>query len=282
MAQRVYERVCNAEEADLTIVMIHGAGYTAQTWHWLSQELSNFKEVHRLVTFDLRGHGQSDAPVDNDYSLDSMVEDTLLILEPYDKILLIGHSLGGSIATRLATCKSVMGLVVIDIVEGVALASLERMPALLDRRPPSFPSEQAIVEWAVAEGIARNTDIARISTLSQYRLQENVWIPRIDLRLTAPYWREWFTGLSQAFANLNCPRILCLAQRDYLDPTLMMAQMRGAFQLEVILDTGHAIQEEQPHQLALLIHEFIQRQATIERINRDYYSRINADQSADR
>ena len=44
------------------------------------------------------------------------------------------------------------GLVVIDVVEGTALASLPHMSAILARRPPSFPSLRAALEWAQHRG----------------------------------------------------------------------------------------------------------------------------------
>ncbi len=47
---------------------------------------------------------------------------------------------------------SLEGLVVIDVVEGTALASLPHMSAILSNRPPSFPSLQVAFEWARHSG----------------------------------------------------------------------------------------------------------------------------------
>ena len=44
------------------------------------------------------------------------------------------------------------GLVVIDVVEGTAVASLPHMTAILSNRPPSFPSLQVALEWAKHTG----------------------------------------------------------------------------------------------------------------------------------
>ena len=41
---------------------------------------------------------------------------------------------------------------VIDVVEGTALASLPHMSAILARRPPSFPSLRVALEWAQHQG----------------------------------------------------------------------------------------------------------------------------------
>lgn len=47
------------------------------------------------------------------------------------------------------------GLVVIDVVEGTAIASLAHMSAILSNRPPSFPSLQVALEWARHTGMSR-------------------------------------------------------------------------------------------------------------------------------
>lgn len=44
------------------------------------------------------------------------------------------------------------GLVVIDVVEGTAIASLPHMSGVLARRPPSFPSLRVALEWAQHSG----------------------------------------------------------------------------------------------------------------------------------
>ena len=48
------------------------------------------------------------------------------------------------------------GLVVIDVVEGTAVASLPHMSAILSNRPPSFPSLQVALEWAKHTGKPRS------------------------------------------------------------------------------------------------------------------------------
>ena len=51
---------------------------------------------------------------------------------------------------------SLEGLVVIDVVEGTAIASLSHMSAILSNRPSSFPSLQVALEWAKHTGEPRS------------------------------------------------------------------------------------------------------------------------------
>lgn len=70
---------------------------------------------------------------------------------------------------------------------------------------------------------------------------EYTW--RTPLRTTAPYWEGWFTGLSSKFLTVRAARLLVLAGTDRLDKELMIGQMQGKFQMEVVPDVGHMLHE---------------------------------------
>lgn len=44
-----------------------------------------------------------------------------------------------------------------------------------------------------------------------YSLAKQPFTWRIDLRMTAPYWKEWFEGLSKIFLSTPVPKLLILA-----------------------------------------------------------------------
>lgn len=48
--------------------------------------------------------------------------------------------------------KGLEGVVVIDVVEGTALAALPKMQTILNNRPASFPSLRAALSWAQSSG----------------------------------------------------------------------------------------------------------------------------------
>lgn len=65
-------------------------------------------------------------------------------------VILIGHSLGGSIAVHAAhnpNLSSLNGIVVIDVVEGTALGALSSMQSILRGRPQSFNSIEDAIKW---------------------------------------------------------------------------------------------------------------------------------------
>uniref|UniRef100_A0A9E8A171 Alpha/beta hydrolase n=1 Tax=Bosea sp. NBC_00436 TaxID=2969620 RepID=A0A9E8A171_9HYPH len=94
------------------IVFVHGANRNSADWFAMASNLSSY----RIVTFDLRGHGQSAVPTDNDYSLAAHSADIEMIVRTLGlpKPFLLGHSLGGLIAMRYAQHHQVSGIINLD------------------------------------------------------------------------------------------------------------------------------------------------------------------------
>ena len=94
----------------------------------------------------------------DDLSEENLIKDTISVLNyinekyPLDNIIVIGHSMGGSVATK--TCEEIFknqdkykdlydkiqGLMVIDVVEGTAMEALPFMENIVNNRPETFPS----------------------------------------------------------------------------------------------------------------------------------------------
>ncbi|MFL5799769.1 MAG: alpha/beta fold hydrolase [Actinomycetota bacterium] len=79
-----------------TIVFTHGWCVTEAIWHYQKRDLA--RGAHRLVTWDLPGHGHS-TPVARDHLIIDLAVDALArvidsIPEP-EPLVLVGHSLGG-------------------------------------------------------------------------------------------------------------------------------------------------------------------------------------------
>lgn len=66
-------------------------------------------------------------------------------------LVLVGHSLGGAIVTEVAKRgkwgPKVLGLAVLDVVEGSAMDALKDMNAYLASRPKRFESLEKGIEW---------------------------------------------------------------------------------------------------------------------------------------
>nr|CAE01494.1 P0041A24.6 [Oryza sativa Japonica Group] len=203
---------------------------------------SRMKEKARVVSMDLRGHGKSTTSDDSDLSIETLSSDVIAVLRTLygdspPAIILVGHSMGGSVAIHVAAKKVIRnlhGLVVIDVVE---------------------------IEWSVKGGPLRNIDSARVSIPSTLKYDESreCYTYRTPLEETEKYWKGWYEGLSEKFLSCPVQKVLLLAGTDRLDRALTIGQMQGKFQMVVVRHTGHAIQEDVPEEFASHILNFIAR-----------------------
>lgn len=248
------------------VFCLHGGGYSGLSF---ALSAGKIKEKARVVAMDLRGHGKSTTDNDLDLSIETLCSDVFAVLktmygESPPAIVLIGHSMGGSVAVHVAakkTLPSLAGLVVVDVVEGTALASLIHMQKILSSRMQHFATIDKAIEWSVKGGSLRNIDSARVSipaTLT-YDDSKKCYVYRAQLEKTERYWRGWYEGLSDKFLSSPVPKLLLLAGTDRLDRTLTIGQMQGKFQMVVVRHTGHAIQEDVPDEFATLVLNFISR-----------------------
>ncbi|KAI5645848.1 alpha/beta hydrolase family domain-containing protein [Phthorimaea operculella] len=82
---------------------------------------------------------------------------------------------------------------------------------------------------------------------------------RIDLSKTEHHWSGWFKGLSSEFLSVRAPKLLLLASIDGLDKELMVGQMQGKFQMQVLTRCGHAVHEDTPADVARAVGGFLLR-----------------------
>lgn len=242
-------------------------------------QLTSLNSGYGYLSFDARLHGDSVVsstatdPIDfglqtlcRDFTetLDSLISQRFSGRSQPD-LVLVGHSMGGAVvahsAKSLKSLKRVIGLVVIDVVEGSAIDALRTMQTYLSTRPKSFPTIDAAVAWHIETGTIRNVNGAGLSVppLLCQRVIDSSWIWKTNLLATQPYWPSWFSGLSQTFLSASSSKLLILAGTDRLDKPLMIAHMQGTYQLAVIPDAGHFVHEDDPARVATLLHEFVAR-----------------------
>lgn len=159
-----------------TLVMLHGGGYSALTWSEFSQHLQYYCKF-RLMALDLRSHGDTQTLEPNRMDIDTLVKDVYAIIHETHKlcgfretppVVLVGHSMGGAITIKCATkcveyLPSLIGIVVIDVVEGTAKEALPLMMSVIQTRPNSFPTLENAIEWSFKSGMAKNCNAARVS-----------------------------------------------------------------------------------------------------------------------
>lgn len=81
-------------------MFIHGFPFSSEMWDGQAQILQGNKNM-RIITYDLRGHGQSDVG-DGQYTIELFVDDLIALLDhlKITRTILCGFSMGGYIALR--------------------------------------------------------------------------------------------------------------------------------------------------------------------------------------
>lgn len=96
------------------IILIHGVGAALDWWDAIAPDLA---QDHKVIRLDLIGHGGTEAPASG-YSIERQAALVKAVLDNLGvgRVVVVGHSMGGEVATAFATLypSQVECLVVID------------------------------------------------------------------------------------------------------------------------------------------------------------------------
>ena len=129
------------------VVLLPGTGAIAQDWDVVAARVSEDRPV---VAVDLRGHGGSDWP--GRYSIQLFADDVVAALDqlggaPFD---LVGHSLGGLVACKVAAARP-------DLVRRLVLEDVG-VPYPREPDMPARPRGQLPFDWAMVEQVRPEID----------------------------------------------------------------------------------------------------------------------------
>lgn len=144
-------------DGDPTLLFAHGFGQTRGAWSGAAAALAD--AGCRCVTFDARGHGESDRMVDgahphHGYHMDQFADDLLrlAVAQPRPPIL-VGASMGGLLGIVLAgevRPAPFSALVLVDITPRWETAGVERILAFMQAHPDGFASYAQAAEQIAA------------------------------------------------------------------------------------------------------------------------------------
>lgn len=125
-----------------TLLFAHGFGQTRGAWNAAAHTLA--ARGCRCVTFDSRGHGESDRAPDGEYHMQHFADDLLALAHAQpEPPILVGASMGGLLG--LVTAGEVRptpfrALVLVDITPRWETAGVERILAFMQAHPDGFAS----------------------------------------------------------------------------------------------------------------------------------------------
>jgi pimeloyl-ACP methyl ester carboxylesterase len=247
------------------LLLVHGIGGAKEDF---ADHLDAFARDHRVVAFDHRGHGESDAPDDPAaYSLDRLAADTLAVADAtgLHDLRLLGHSMGGMVTRRIALARpeKLSALVFMDTSAGP---------------PPGLDHEIVAlgVEVARTEGLAVLKRLSDELDLLGSASYQRVLAERPGFREYAEYkWSAqspvmWATMVHDIvhqadqlaeLASISVPVLGIVGDEDttFLGPMRDIVATVPDAELVVVPEAGHSPQFENPPAWQQALDAFLAR-----------------------
>jgi pyruvate dehydrogenase E2 component (dihydrolipoamide acetyltransferase) len=240
------------------VVFVHGLGGSLTTW---SLNLSAFAEQFRICALDLIGAGNSAKP-DTDYSiaaLASFLAQFLATLGPeWQKVNIIGHSLGGAIALAFAGShpQQVERLVLVDS----AGLGPEINHIVLDLMCAEPTQEHLRSELSLFFARPDQAQQTLVDQLYQQRTQPGAHEALVATANAAFADGKQQNDLRYTLAKLNMPVLVVWGDTDAVIPVAHAQEASRAPQgrMEILAGSGHCPHIERANELNRLVISFLQ------------------------
>ncbi len=217
----------------------------------MREQAAHFAANHRVVSVDLRGHGESDAP-EQEYTIEGFVDDLAWMIGELglEHPIVVGHSMGGTVVVQLAASRG-------DLLGGIVL---------LDPGPIEPAPELVEVFTGAFAGMQSDLHATRTALLDSFFLPGHDASVREAVQEQAKQAPDHVA--LNSFGNLLQWDGKTAAQQVTV-PTLHLAAEPGMNQASTISgaiehsvnrkidDAGHMCQLEVPDQVNAMIEEFI-------------------------
>ena len=229
--------------AERVAVAIHGITLNHLVWAKVGRNLAGGDPPVALVAPDLRGRVLS-AGLPGPFGVRPHVADVVAVLDAFaiDRAVVVGHSLGASIAAVLAATapERVAGLVLVDggvpptPSPGPTLTLEERLGSVIARLRSTYPNRAAyLAEWAAHPAFKGGLDDdTRAAVTADLAGSGFAWRSTINDAAVEADARDVMSDgeIQQALLRSECPAIVLRAARSPLDlpePSITPAAVDG-------------------------------------------------------
>jgi len=234
------------------LVMLHGLGSSASSWYPRAANHPKLRD-HRCLLVDFLGYGYSDRPHSYDYSMESQAENVASLLDHLglSHCVVIGHSMGGSIAILLADSRP-------DLVSQLIVAegNLDAGPGFVSGRIVSVP-EQVFVTSKYYEFYQQMHDAGFHEYAGTVRASDPACLYRSAVSLIAN--RE--LSYRERFYGMRMPRTFIFGEQTLPDPDEQLLREKDIDVL-IVPGAGHDMMGGNPDGFACAIADALKSAAT--------------------
>jgi pimeloyl-ACP methyl ester carboxylesterase len=264
-------------ESKPPLLLIHGGRDHARSWDWVARSL---RDEWHVIAPDLRGHGDSAWTFGGHYTVQEFVLDVAQLLLTLDlfPVTVIGHSLGGTVATQYAAIypENVRKLVSIEglgpppsMLEGrLSKPIWERTDEWIrqvrefsSRQPRRYPSIGAAADRMIAENSFLSLEQARHLTIHGVaRNEDGTYSWKFDnyVRVFFPQ-RYDMNEMRKMWGRITCPTLLVRGMQSWAgDPEKdgRMSAFQNARSIG-IEDAEHWVHHDQLDEFLRVVREFL-------------------------
>jgi esterase len=244
------------------LVILHGLFGTLDNWHSLARRWAIEANL-RVISVDLRNHGRSFHSREHSYAL--MAQDVLQLLDHLslgNDVTLMGHSMGGKTAMRLALDHPgrLAQLIVVDIAprfsnmehqdDIVAGLQAVNLAALTTRQEADAALAQHIPQLGVRQFLLKNL----------YRAEDNSFAWRINLPALTASLAAIGEETVGATPFMKPTLFIRGGKSDYITPEDKLVGIPALFpnsQVATVMDAGHWVHAEKPDEMFELVRNFV-------------------------
>ena len=238
-------------EHSRAVIFVHGWTCDESTWQ---EQVPAVSESYRVITIDLPGHGQSDAPIDGKFTVELFARaiESVRAEAKANRVVLVGHSMGAPVVRQYARLfpQHTAALVLVD---GVIVRSDQIQRFWSNGTNSEGPNGLKFREQLIRSMFSSST------TLSE---QKHI----LSMMLKAP--EATASGAAKSLADpsiwkedvLGLPVLGLYADhggrgdRDYL------TKLFSSLQYHEIANTGHFLMLEKPREFNALLLGFLDKQ----------------------
>lgn len=246
---RSYLRYHDLPGSDPALVFLHGLGSASSSYFPWAAAHPRLRD-HRALLIDLLGHGYSDRPEDYDYTMEGQAEILVSLLRSLGTgaCVLIGHSMGGSIAVLVAAvAPDVVGRLVI------AEGNLDPGPGVVSGPITSMSETEFVVH-----GHAKLIEQVRNAGFPDYAGTLQAAAPAGLYRSAASLIAERHPTYREFLARVDLPRTFLFGEENLPDPDVDLLPADGV-DVRIIASSGHDMMADNPDGFAEAIADAIER-----------------------